>query len=131
MPKSASGARLRDSQLLRALIAARGLTQVALARAVGCTKQMIGHLVNGVRTGLSRLLAVKISRVLKVRPSDLFHVAHTTCQSRKVLTGVRVRSGGRSRAAGQAVPRATHHRGLRATARGCAATRAVAAGGAR
>ena len=61
------------SNRLRELRSARGLTQAALAEAVGVSRKTINTVENGVFTP-STLLALKIARVLGVPVEEVFQL---------------------------------------------------------
>lgn len=131
MPETPMLARLRDPELLRALLVARHLSQAALARMAHCSRQLINYLVNGRHTLVRKSLAARISACLKVRVSFLFALPHITCEQQKGQS--RDHAGGTSgrRPVGRSVPFTARHRQVGGATGRCPATRPGWAGGVR
>lgn len=68
---------------LRALTEQRGLSYAGLASKVGCTKQFIGHLAVGRKTGASPELAERIAEALSV-PLDVLFVPDASTDSGEI-----------------------------------------------
>ena len=69
---------------LRALAEQRGLSYAGLASKVGCTKQFIGHLAVGRKTGASNELAERIAEALSV-PLDVLFVPDGSTDSGQIV----------------------------------------------
>ena len=64
--------KLRSATLLDELIKLKGYNQTSLAETAGCSRQMIGNLVNEHETGCGQLLATRICLALDEPVVKLF-----------------------------------------------------------
>lgn len=70
--------RVKDNDLLAALMVSNGYTVRELAGRVGVSRSTIGHLRSGERKYVNKAAALKIAKALRITPSVLFDVEVST-----------------------------------------------------